>query len=667
MAAANLFSALAARRELWANHDPDRTSLLNVFGADAATSHTAAKTAILATAVNSPTFFSFGLVNDPNFIYIGYHPTAYPNDITSLSVYDNQVTMLVGDDLDACSMVALPMEAFGRVAAVRTRRLDYITGAEGHGAATPVFRFAIPDAGEEHDLIRDRRVHLLPTGFATAALADYPAGRIPLLAFYNALAGYLGGSADRAALIAPTVHWYRLYVTDAATTGSVLQVPGTAATLPHDQQAGNRHKNRVASELSAKLGIGGPNLSTHAFTQGIMNLGNTLTNNANAQVAYLRDRDNKTFTTRHGDALAQRMHQWCNAATDADLPEIHQLTAKANKGRDYAIVSSQIQARVQASSVPLTLATAPLATTKLMDDVFRSFQISGSGAEFATFLSPFAVVCTGHDDHQALQSLVRQAELAEQGGAMSLQDARRLISTDVRFPTTPQVAAEKCYGWSILIDLFHGSNHAVATCVRNFVNRAGPSFHRVASLHLDNPKLGMDLVCRVLFDAQQEYFTWANAAALAPDVPSANAIGLPNFASLTNKLDTHRVESLSALPAIWYAKFGTPKGARSNANDGESPTRNQSGTAAVHNAHTDARLKRRFEQSNFSSITAMIEAGGDDVDIPKVENKPVCLVWALKGTCTRNCKRKDQHVRYERSVINGIHSLMDSCGVETSN
>ena len=70
----------------------------------------------------------------------------------------------------------------------------------------------------------------------------------------------------------------------------------------------------------------------------------------------------------------------------------------------------------------------------------------------------------------------------------------------------------------------------------------------------------MDLICRVMFDAQQEYFTWANTVATMDDVVAARAVRLPDFGPLTNKLDTYRVDSLSTLPSQWYALFGAPTG-----------------------------------------------------------------------------------------------------------
>ena len=230
------------------------------------------------------------------------------------------------------------------------------------------------------------------------------------------------------------------------------------------------------------------------------------------QLMYFRERDNKTFTQKHGNSLAQGLYNWCGVDTDAALPEIHQLLAKSPKNRDYAIITAQLQARLVQSPVPLTLASAPIASTKLVDQVYRSLDPSGSGVEFASHLSPFSIVCEGHAEHAAVQRMVKQAELAEAGSTMSLADASRLITSDVRFPSGPQISAEKFYGWSLNVDVFHGHNQPIADAVRLFVIAVGPALHRVHDQHLDNPAMGMDLVCRIMFKAQQEYFMWANAA-----------------------------------------------------------------------------------------------------------------------------------------------------------
>ena len=54
---------------------------------------------------------------------------------------------------------------------------------------------------------------------------------------------------------------------------------------------------------------------------------------------------------------------------------------------------------------------------------------------------------------------------------------------------------------------------------------------------------------------------------------------------------------------------------------------------------------------------------GKDVKIPEHAGKALCLTWALRGTCSTTCKRKEQHVRYSRATVTKLHEFLDKCGV----
>jgi hypothetical protein len=62
-----------------------------------------------------------------------------------------------------------------------------------------------------------------------------------------------------------------------------------------------------------------------------------------------------------------------------------------------------------------------------------------------------------------------------------MADANALTTCDVCYPSTPQQAAEKLYGWSILIDVFHGDKTAIANNVREAVLQLAPRMHAVHS------------------------------------------------------------------------------------------------------------------------------------------------------------------------------------------
>ena len=84
--------------------------------------------------------------------------------------------------------------------------------------------------------------------------------------------------------------------------------------------------------------------------------------------------------------------------------------------------------------------------------MFRSFCPGGNGLIFGQGLTPFAIVCEGQTDVEAVRAKIKQASLAEGGTSMSLDDAERISTSDIRFPTDARSAEEKLYGFSIIID-----------------------------------------------------------------------------------------------------------------------------------------------------------------------------------------------------------------------
>ena len=127
-----------------------------------------------------------------------------------------------------------------------------------------------------------------------------------------------------------------------------------------------------------------------------------------------------------------------------------------------------------------------------------------------------------------------------------------------------------------------------------------------------------------------------------------------------------RADRLSRLPAAWYLLLDPPSDTRpGNRTDqqrsSDRPSRQQASTTPVINAHADRAILRRFRDSEFSNITAMME--GQNVEVPKHAGNDVCLTWALKGECSAACRRRSQHVRYSQATNRAIAALLTSCGV----
>lgn len=70
----------------------------------------------------------------------------------------------------------------------------------------------------------------------------------------------------------------------------------------------------------------------------------------------------------------------------------------------------------------------------------------------------------------------------------------------------------------------------------------------------------------------------------------------------------------------------------------------------------------RFCGSGHPTIKAMME-GHNNAEIPKQGNNSVCLAWALKGQCSRQCKRAAMHIRYNPGTICKLNDLLTVCSV----
>ena len=122
--------------------------------------------------------------------------------------------------------MVFPRDAFGRINDTRVKNMTWITGAEGHNHAPAVFRAGPWGTGEaEIDVIRDRRVFLLPADKVQTALTTQPSGRCTFLAFYNTFlqADLASGSADVVNAARPLRDWCRCASTNATGDVAILR------------------------------------------------------------------------------------------------------------------------------------------------------------------------------------------------------------------------------------------------------------------------------------------------------------------------------------------------------------------------------------------------------------------------------------------------------------
>ena len=657
-----LASALYADATKWTDHDPDYGALMAVLGggtaaAPSATSAPNAARGLLNTAVRTPTALAIVLQDQPGYIYVVHSLTSFPANVAEATGYDNLIVGLMGDNINTALPLVLPAGMFTRIT-IRAHTVATIRGANGHSHATNPVYIHGPHANTAPDTeqLSVRSCVMLPPSMASTILAAQPRGKHTLLGFWNLIEPEYTAGGDRQTAIAPVTHFWQ-----AASTHSAGGVDTTVSqemvtdTDPIHQAALQQWVATVRENQLARLGIGGPGLTTAAFSAGIAAVNTTLQTTHNDAIAFQKAQGEKTFTQKYGKTVATTLHNLCNVTDDTLLPDIHGLLAKAPKNQSYAILANLVQEALSTSNIPLTLNQAPLATTSLVTEVFQRFAVANSGLEFGKGLSPFAVVCEGHAEARLVQEKMTKAEYALGGTTVTMEDATLITTSDVRFPTDPQVAAQKLYGWAIFIEIFHGTNHDITKNVQRFVTTVGPMLHAIYT-QAGTAAVGNNYVARVLFEAQQDYFSYVRKAARKADAT------VPDFERIIEAVTTYRPSSLADIPQSWrllpnYPFSKTPE-ERSSASSGNRPT---SPTTPVTNPHTDSKLVTRFRLGGFTSIKAMME--GKDATIPSHRGKPVCLVWALKGECNATCKRKDQHIDYPATVTKAIHSMLTKCGV----
>ena len=324
----------------------------------------------------------------------------------------------MGNDSSRAISVAAPSTAFVRVTNVRCLRLP--EAAAQLVAAPPLVNQGPHGNGAaDTDVVEVRRVLLMPPVDAPRLLTEAPLGTMTKAAFHQQFiqAGLAHADADVVNAWTQIGLWFRAACTMVNTGGAdvnCLSVTTATPANPADMFAvGAWHSSR-REQLERCAGVGGPGLTTNAFNAGITNLQATVNTVATQRLDFERARAERSFTEKHVDALAQRMHCSCDAGDDNHLPKALRLLAKStSKSRDYAIFGNLFGERAQALPVPLTASQAPLATTKPVHDVFRNFTPAGTGLVFASHLTPFAVVCEGHAKAFANLQLMKKAKILE--------------------------------------------------------------------------------------------------------------------------------------------------------------------------------------------------------------------------------------------------------------
>ena len=193
--------------------------------------------------------------------------------------FNDRIVVLVDPDLASAVPVILPDNTFQKRAATACHTAAYLTGPP------PVLRtgpHAVGDA--DTDALKECRMIVLPTKWSQQAVEQAPAACYSLNRFYAMLLGPGLASADadkRATLIAS---WWRLACTNSAGAISMSSCLPITSAMPNYVLALNQHVASVKNGILARVGLGGPELTTAAFNAGITDLRATFDHNAAEQL-----------------------------------------------------------------------------------------------------------------------------------------------------------------------------------------------------------------------------------------------------------------------------------------------------------------------------------------------------------------------------------------------
>ena len=115
----------------------------------------------------------------------------------------------------------------------------------------------------------------------------------------------------------------------------------------------------------------------------------------------------------------------------------------------------------------------------------------------------------------------------------------------------------------------------------------------------------MELACRVMYNMQQDYFQYLSK--IAAGLPAV----CPTYDAVVERVQTHRAQSLSALPSHWYLLVGCPNPKTSGVvvpSPATAPAAMRVNAPSVNltNPRADPVLLSRYKACGHSMITALL-------------------------------------------------------------
>ena len=523
-----------------------------------------------------------------------------------------------------------------------------------------------------------KRSIVLPTPWYVEICEHFPDG-IGIRAFYDRFLANVTGS-DRQALEEVFTWWRHAASRSGGGTSrgrSGLQVPTQQALTPGTRVRREAWARTEVEVMLEPLRAVAPPLSNATFEAAFRRLQDDLHAQHNAREAReaaqhaehearedRRDAE-QTFEKRFGAPKLEEVLRMLDLASADDLPRVlRELGKNKKKADDTWILQAAIDQRATAPACVADEFTKPQLSTHIVDK-FRSYTWAATGDELTDGITPFNIVFMLEPGARSMAAKLDRLKAVEAGGtAMSYSDADLFLKSDTHFPADTTACAYRLASHSLLVDIMLGEHNAFAVTYRHCVQAL--QSHLQLSLRLHYGEEAYMIGLRIMYWLTQQFLYYLSQRKLG------HSPALPPFDMLLQHTQTKTLDGfLGRLLASWLepVKPTEPKSSGPSGGGNTSNRANVDKGSRVTNTNWNPSIKKRWEAANIVSLNKMLEAKDPNATapLPKLSNKEACLSWLIKGRCFNNCQHAATHKQAGAAVVTAVHTLLDACGVPTSN
>ena len=364
----------------------------------------------------------------------------------------------------------------------------------------------------------------------------------------------------------------------------------------------------------------------------------------------------QTFKGHFSTAKLEEILCLLDLMSQDDLPELLHSLSQNKKKSDDALVLLQMAID--------NCAASPASTA----DEY-TYACATTGDLVTDGITPFNITYAIKSSACAVAQKVSHLVTVESGGAvMSFADVQEFQKSDANFQATTAACGHHLAAHSVLVDLMLGEMALFTVEYCQCVQQLRPHFDLSLTVHYGETGGEAYLMAlHILYWLTQQFLYYLSERKFGrhPSLPGFSAFLLQHLHTKT--LDRF----LGWLPASWLEQIH-PRAATPAALGTQENWAARSGWGVsdpLMNMNYVISIKKHWQASGHSTIAQLLQAhtGEGAAPVPMVGDQPACLLWILKGRCFVNCPHVSTHKQASQALVTQVHSLLDACGVISSN